>query len=191
MLHAKSFAQWDWLEVEITPTRLPENHACTWHSPMCSRFWLLCLNLHLLWGGDTELSLGSLPVSNITIRSWSEVTLNPLVWNKGENVFLINPVETVHVCRVKTAQSSRKQQPLSVPFSLEQTGIVFPGLFVLERLLPTVRTHDPEPWEDPPAPILSDPGPGAADPTPAGSTHSFLLGCYGLCPGTCTGPFSA
>lgn len=142
-------------------------------------------------GGDTELSLGSLPVSNITIRSWSEVTLNPLVWNKGGKCFLINPVETVHVCRVKTAQSSRKQQLLSVPFSLEQTGIVFPGLFVLERLPPTVRTHDPDPWEDPPAPILSDPGPGAADPTPVGGTHSFLLSCYGLCPGTRTGPFSA
>lgn len=95
----------------------------------------------LLRGGSSETSNRSLPVSNITLTNCSEVTSTPSIWNKGESCFWSNSVQTVHVSRVKNTQSSRKWQLLRIPLSLEQAGIVFLGLFVLERL-PIVHTHD-------------------------------------------------
>lgn len=75
----------------------------------------------------TKICLGSFPVSSITITHWSEVTWNPLVWNKEGKMLWVNSVETVCVGRVETTLSSEKQQLLSLPLFLEQSGIIFLG----------------------------------------------------------------
>lgn len=55
----------------------------------------------------------------------------------GGDVFESILLRAVRIFRAENTQSSRKQQLLRIPLSLEQMGIVFPGLWVRERRLCT------------------------------------------------------
>ena len=84
----------------------------------------------------------------------------------------INSVETVRVGRVKTTQSSGNQQLLSLPLSLEQTGIIFLGSLCWRGYWLCTRDSGSG---------FAVTLRGAADPGPVGSTHSFLWSGRGLC----------
>lgn len=102
--------------------------------------------------------------------------IEPLNLKQEGKCFWIRPVGTVHVCRGKTAQPSRKQPLLSIPLSLEQMGVVFLGLFALQETL-TVGTHDPGSRR-----MLLLGVSVTLDPKLLTQPHSFPLLCHALCP---------